>query len=99
MFRKGFVKSGRINAKRHEKDNRIKFFSKLTIRKLARRGGIQTISEMVYNESCRQLIVFLNNVIRDSIENTEREKRNTVTLNGVINVLKRQGQTIRGFNK
>ena len=32
-------------------------------------------------------------------KNTKREKRNTVTLNDVINVLKRQGQTIRGFNK
>ena len=85
--------------KRHRKvlhDN-IQGITKPAIRRLARRGGIKRISDLIYEETRDILKVFLENVIRDAVTYTEHAKRKTVTTMDVIYALKRQGRTFYGF--
>ena len=85
--------------KRHRKvlhDN-IQGITKPAIRRLARRGGIKRISDLIYEETRDILKVFLENVIRDAVTYTEHAKRKTVTTMDVIYALKRQGRTLNGF--
>ena len=90
---------GKGGAKRHRKvlrDN-IQSINKLSILRLARRGGVRRISSLVYEEICGVLKVFLQNVIRDAVTYTEHAKRKTVTAVDMIHALKRQGRTLYGF--
>ena len=85
--------------KHHRKvlhDN-IQGITKPAIRRLARRGGIKCISDLIYEETRDILKVFLENVIRDAVTYTEHAKRKTVTTMDVIYALKRQGRTLSGF--
>ena len=85
--------------KHHRKvlhDN-IQGITKPAIRRLARRGGIKCISDLIYEETRDILKVFLENVIRDAVTYTEHAKRKTVTTMDVIYALKRQGRTLNGF--
>ena len=85
--------------KRHRKvlhDN-IQGITKPAIRRLARRGGIKRISDLIYEETRDILKVFLENVIRDAVTYTEHAKRKTITTMDVIYALKRQGRTLNGF--
>ena len=45
--------------------------TKPAIRRLARRGGVQRISSLIYDETRLVLRSFLENVIRDSVAYTE----------------------------
>ncbi|XP_041061440.1 histone H4-like [Carcharodon carcharias] len=94
--RKGLGKGG---AKRHQKVlcNNIQGITKPTIRRLARRGGIQRISSLIYEETRGVLKVFLENIIRDSVTYMEHAKRKTVTAMDVVYALKRQGRILYGF--
>ncbi|EGT54163.1 hypothetical protein CAEBREN_19972 [Caenorhabditis brenneri] len=85
--------------KRHRlvlKDN-IQGITKPAIRRLARRGGVKRISNLVYEETRGVLRVFLENVIRDAVTYCEHAKRKTVTTMDVVYALKRQGRTLYGF--
>ncbi|KYO39888.1 hypothetical protein Y1Q_0006752 [Alligator mississippiensis] len=97
---KGWVcLGGKGGAKRHRKvlrDN-IRGFTKPAIRRLARRGGVKSISGLIYEETRGVLKVFLENVIRDAVTYTEHAKRKTVTAMDVVYALKRQGRTLYGF--
>ena len=46
---------------------------------------------------CKQIKVFLENVIRDSVTYTEHARRKTVTAMDVVYALKCQGKTLYGF--
>uniref|UniRef100_A0AC35U1P1 Histone H4 n=1 Tax=Rhabditophanes sp. KR3021 TaxID=114890 RepID=A0AC35U1P1_9BILA len=90
---------GKGGAKRHRKvlrDN-IQGITKPAIRRLARRGGVTTISGLVYEETRGVLKTFLEDVVRDSVTYCEHAKRKTVTAMDVVYALKRQGRTIYGF--
>ena len=96
---KGGKGLGKGGAKRHRKvlrDN-IPGITKPAIRRLARRGGVKRISELIYEETRGVLKVFLENVIRDAVTYTEHAKRKTVTAMDVVYALKRQGRTLYGF--
>ena len=67
------------------------------IRRLARRGGIQRISELVYGETRKVLKTFLENVIRDAVIYVVHSKRKTITALDVHFALKRHGRTLYGF--
>ncbi|KFK43090.1 hypothetical protein AALP_AA1G078100 [Arabis alpina] len=69
----------------------------LTIRRLARRGGVKRISGLIYEETRGVLKIFLENVIRDAVTYTEHARRKTVTAMDVVYALKRQGRTLYGF--
>ena len=66
--------------------------AKPAIRPLARRGGIERISGLIYEGTRRVLNVFLENMIY-----AEHAKRKTVTAMDVVYALKRQGRTLYGF--
>lgn len=70
---KGGKGLGKGGAKRHRKvlrDN-IQGITKPAIRRLARRGGVKRISNLIYDETRTVLKVFLENVIRDAVTYTE----------------------------
>jgi len=71
--------------------------TKPAIRRMARRGGVKRLSGLIYDESRRNLRVFLEGVIKDSTLYCEHAKRKTVTALDVVYALKRQGRTIYGF--
>ncbi|KAJ7811828.1 histone-fold-containing protein, partial [Mycena olivaceomarginata] len=86
-------------AKRHCKilrDN-IQGITKPAIRRLARRGGVKRISGLIYEETRGVLMIFLENVIHDSVTYTEHTKRKTVMALDVVYALKRSGRTLYGF--
>jgi histone H3/H4 len=77
---------GTGGAKRHRKvlrDN-IQRITKPAIRRLARRGGENRISWLIYEDTRGVLKVFLENVIRDTVPYTEHAKRKTVTAMDVV---------------
>ncbi|XP_072254107.1 histone H4-like [Pyxicephalus adspersus] len=96
---KGGKGLGKGGAKRHRKvlrDN-IQGITKPAIRCLARRGGVERISGLIYEETRGVLKVFLENVIRDAVTYTEHAKRKTVTAMDVVYAFKWQGRTLYGF--
>merc|ERR1712232_1191448 len=92
---KGLGKGG----KRHRKifRDQIQGITKPAIRRLARRGGVKRISNLIYEETRGVLKVFLESVIRDAVTYTEHARRKTVTSMDVVYALKRQGRTLYGF--
>ena len=96
---KGAKYLGKGGAKRHRmilRDN-IQGITKPEIRRLARRGGVKRISNLIYEETRGVLKVFLENVIRDTVTYVEHAKRKTVTAMDVVYALKRHGRTLYGF--
>ena len=93
---KGLGKGGAIRHRKALRDN-ILGITKPAIRRLARRGGVKRISGLIYDEVRGVLRVFLENVLRDTIQYTEHAKRNTVTALDVVYALRRQGKTLYGF--
>ena len=67
------------------------------IRRLARRGGVKRISQLIYEETRSILRSFLEKVLKDAIIYTEHGKRKTVTSLDVIYALKRQGRCLYGY--
>jgi len=90
---KGLGKGG---AKRHRKVLRdhIQGFTKPAIRRLARRGGVNRISGLIYEDPRGILMVFLKSLrfLSEMVSPTPHSKRKTV-----VNPLKRQGRTLYGF--
>ena len=76
----------------------IQGITKPAIRRLARRGGVKRISQLVYEEVRNVLKVFLENILRDAVTYTEYAERTTVTTADVMHALKRQGRTVYGFS-
>jgi len=91
---KGFYKGGAI--KRHRKVIRdsLKGITEPVIRRLARRGGLRRFSGLIYEETRSLLVVFLENVLRDTVIYTEHARRNTVTAMDVVYALRRQGRVL-----
>jgi histone H4 len=89
---------GKTGAKGYRKlrDN-IQGITKPAIRRLARRGGVKRISNMIYDETRIILKMFLEGIIRDAVTYTEHARRKTVTAMDIVYSLKRQGRTLYGF--
>ena len=68
--------------------------SNRAIRRLARRGGVKRISQLIYEDTREILRAFLENVLKDTIVYTEHEKRKTVTSSDIVYALKRQGRSL-----
>jgi histone H4 len=87
-------------AKRHRKvlrDN-IQGITKPAIRRLARRGGVKRVSNLVYEETRGVLRVFLTKTIADAVSYTENGRRKTVSAMDVVYALKRNGRTLYGYD-
>ena len=93
---KGF---GKVGAKRLRKNAKevILGITKPAIRRLARRGGVKRISNLIYEETRNVLKSFLENIVRDSVTYTEHARRKTVTAMDVVYALKRHGRALYGF--
>lgn len=72
--------------------------SKTSIRRLARRGGVMRLSNLVHEEARRLLKIFLEKVIRDALVYMEHAHRRTVTAMDIVYALKHQGRTLYGFD-
>ena len=98
-YGKGAKGIGKGGARRHRKVLRdsVQGVTKPAIRRLARRGGVQRISGLVYEEIRGVLKEFLLTTIKDAVLFTEHAKRNTVTCLDVIYALKRRGKGLYGF--
>ena len=95
---KGGKGIGKTSGKGYRKlrDN-ISGITKPAIRRLARRGGVKRISNLIYDETRIILKLFLESVIRDAVTYTEHARRKTVTAMDIVYSLKRQGRTLYGF--
>jgi histone H4 len=76
-----------------------KNLSKLSLRRLARRGGVQRMADNVYGDVKDALRTFLITVLRDTVTYTEHAKRKTVSKFDVIAALKLQNKTLYGFGQ
>ena len=96
---KGGKGLGKGGDKIHHKVMRenIQRITKPAIRRLAHRGGVKSISGLIYEDTRGVLKVFLENFIRDSVIYTEHARRKTVTAMDVVYALKLQGKTLYGF--
>ena len=88
-----------FGAKRVKKQTKdvILGITKPAIRRLARRGGVKRISNLIYEETRNVLKAFLENVVRDAVTYTEHARRKTVTAMDVVYALQRQGRSLCGF--
>ena len=96
---KGGKGLGKGGAKRHRKvlrDN-IQGITKSAIRRLARCGGAKRISDLIHDETCVVLNVFLKNLIRVAVTYTHCDGLKTVTAMDVVFALKRHRRAIYGF--
>ena len=93
---KGKGKGGAMRHRQVLRDN-IKGISKPAIRRLARRGGVKRVSNLIYEETRGVLKLFLEQTIRAAVTYTEFAKRKTVTSMDVVHALKRNGRTLYGF--
>jgi len=78
------------------RDN-IQGITKPAIRRLARRGGVKRINNMVYDETRGALKGFLERVLKDAVVYTAHANRKTVTTMDVVLALKNQGKTLYGY--
>ena len=93
---KGLGKGGTMRHRKVLRDN-ITGITKPAIRRLARRGGVKRINNLVYEEVRGILKGFLEGVLAKSSVYSEHAKRKTVTAMDVVYALKRQGRTLYGF--
>ncbi|KAI5012099.1 hypothetical protein ZWY2020_024233 [Hordeum vulgare] len=90
---------GKDDPKHHQKvprDN-IKVITKSAIERLARRGGMKRIFELIYEETRDFLRIFLKHVIRDTVTYTQHARRKTITTMDAVYVLKHQGGMLYDF--
>ncbi|KAF2265861.1 histone-fold-containing protein [Lojkania enalia] len=97
---KGLGKWKGIGLKRHKKVLRdtIHSVTKGDIRRLARRGGVKRISNMVYDDVRQALKQRLEIIMKDIVAVVEYGGRRTVTVRDVIFTLNRLGKPIYGFD-
>lgn len=79
------------------RDN-IQGITKPAIRRLARRGGVKRLSNLIYEETRGVLKIFLERLIQDAVVYTEHARRKTVTAMDVVYALKRNGRTLYGYD-
>ena len=96
---KGGKAFGKVGAKRVRKTTKevILGITKPAIRRLARRGGVKRISNLIYEETRLVLKAFLETVVRDAVTHSAPPTRTTVTALDVVSALKRQGRALYGF--
>lgn len=70
---------------------------KPVICRLARRGGLKSVSGLIYVGTHEVLKSFLENVICDAVTCTEHARRKAITAMDFVYFLKRLGRTLYGF--
>ncbi len=94
----GFGKGkGGMKRKQTGGRNNILGITKPAIRRLARRGGVARISDLMYGETRETLREFLVKVLGSSLKYTACSQRKTVTVMDIMYGLKFHGHTLYGF--
>ncbi|MCJ1472501.1 hypothetical protein MMC13_001149 [Lambiella insularis] len=95
----GLGKGGPRRHRKLAKDN-IKGISqsKNDIRRMARRGGCNRISALIFDEVRSAMTDRLRSIIRDCVAYVDHANRKTVMVTDVIFALKRLGNPIYGFD-
>lgn len=95
---RGLGKTGRKlqNQKLENSSPIMKCLSDISIRKLARQGGVKRISNPVYKLVRLLMVNYLKNLIQDAIAYSK--SRNLITPMYVVNATKRHRQTFDRFN-
>ena len=73
--------------------------ARAAINRLAKCGGVQRISGMIYEEAHGVLKVFLEAVVKDAVLYTQYCERKTVTPIDIVFALKQHGRNIYGFTR
>ncbi|KAJ2906314.1 putative hhf2p protein, partial [Zalerion maritima] len=76
----------------------IQGITKPTIRRLARRGGVKRISNLIYEDIRAVLKARIETIIRDCVIYVEHRQAKTVTVDDVIFALRRLGKPLYGFD-
>lgn len=93
---KGLGKGGTRRHRKALRDN-IQGITNSSIRRLARRGGVNRINGLIYEETRGILKGFLEKLISDAARYTELAHRKTITSMDVVYALKLNGHTLYGF--
>ena len=93
---KGGKAFGKVGAKRVRKTTKevILGITKPAIRRLARRGGVKRISNLIYEETRLVLKDYMETVVKDDVTYTEHAMRKIVTAMDVVYALKRQSKPL-----
>ena len=73
--------------------------TKSAICRLARRGGVERISGLIYEESRGVMKQFLEAIVKDAILFTQYNNRRTVTPIDIVFALKQHGHNVYGFTR
>ena len=97
---KPLIGSTRDGVKRTFKNQKVTVgnsFSKASLRRLARQGGVKRISTGAIPELRTMIVKFMETVIRDALTFAEYAKRKTIMVMDIIFALKRHGKPMYGF--
>ena len=72
--------------------------TKPAIRRLARRGGVKRMNNLIYDETREVLRVWLEGIISDSITYCDSAQRKTVSTTDILYSLKRNGRFLYGYD-
>ena len=67
------------------------------MRRVARRGGVNRLARLTYDEVRGAIHSFVKKLVTDAIVYTEHRRSGTVVAMGVIHALKRQGRHLYGY--
>ena len=90
---------GNVNRHRHVLRDNLEGISKLSLRRLARRGGVKRLSGLVYPVLRGTLYEYLQRIIQTAVIYTSHARRKTVTVYDIIYALKREGRALYGFGE
>ena len=88
---------GKVHRHRHVLRDNLEGISTLSLRRLARRGGIKRISGVMYPIIRGTLYEYLQKIIQTAVIYTSHARRKTVTVYDIIYALKREGRALYGF--
>ncbi|KAF8143260.1 hypothetical protein K438DRAFT_1994072 [Mycena galopus ATCC 62051] len=71
--------------------------TKPTIKRLARRAGVKRLGGLMYEETRGQLILYMQDLMRDVVLHTTHDYRTTISANDIVHTLRRSGKDLYGF--
>lgn len=91
--------AARHRRRAREEKPAIDRISKKQIRRLARRGGVARLSAKSCTTAKDELKLYMKKVIRDAVLYTSHARRKTVTVDDMLQALKKHGSTVYGYGR
>ena len=86
-----------INTSFFKKPRELDGISRPAIRRLARRSGVERISEKVYDVIRAHMSKYVFDVVRVAVLYKDHARRKTVFATDIVQALKKQGQSLYGY--